>query len=544
MKRLFAVFAAVGVVAGCRDVTEPSPVPLLRPVFSVAASPAWTPIAPLTSARSQHGSAASSDGRILAIEGLGAFTYVRGSEAYDPAAGTWTAIASPGGWCCGGTASGGDGRIYVLGGEWESDGSLSRVSAWDPRTNTWAAVRPLGTTRDVVAAATGPDGRVYALGGAENGDSRRVLASVEVYDPVADSWSAVAPMQQRRWYHAATRGPDGRIYVFGGLDGFTPLTSAEAYDPATDSWTLLAPLPASRYGAAAVAGADGLIYLVGGAVNNGGDGRSVVTYDPAANSWSDAPSLAGGRIQLAATLGQDGQVYATGGFDAQGAVAASVERFNTAPSPPVPTNRPPVASAGADLALECVAGSADALLDGSASSDPDQDLLSFAWVESGTTLATGATPTVRLGLGVHPIALTVSDPRSAADTDSVTVTVRDTNAPVVTLTRLKATLRDDDDRLHLVARVSARDACQDAALSVTVSSNQAPKKDWHRRNERDWKVVPNKLGGFDVYVRAELESHKGDRTYEIRALATDAAGNQASESTTVTVPREKSRKRW
>jgi PKD domain len=52
---------------------------------------------------------------------------------------------------------------------------------------------------------------------------------------------------------------------------------------------------------------------------------------------------------------------------------------------------------------------ANVTLDGTGSSDPDGDSLTYMWTEGGTTIGTGATPTVSLGPGTHTITLSASD---------------------------------------------------------------------------------------------------------------------------------------
>jgi probable HAF family extracellular repeat protein len=91
-------------------------------------------------------------------------------------------------------------------------------------------------------------------------------------------------------------------------------------------------------------------------------------------------------------------------------------------------NHPPVAKAGQDSVVEC---GGVAAVDGTASSDPDGDALSFAWFEGNVLLGNTARLNVSLGLGVHTLRLQVTDPSGASDDDQVVVTVRDTVAPQV-----------------------------------------------------------------------------------------------------------------
>jgi len=95
-------------------------------------------------------------------------------------------------------------------------------------------------------------------------------------------------------------------------------------------------------------------------------------------------------------------------------------------------NRPPVAGAGPDLTVEA-ASPAGALvgLDGTASSDPDGDPLTFNWSGPFGTL-TGAIVNAPVPLGTYEITLTVDDGRGASASDTLEVTVQDTTPPLVT----------------------------------------------------------------------------------------------------------------
>ncbi len=94
-------------------------------------------------------------------------------------------------------------------------------------------------------------------------------------------------------------------------------------------------------------------------------------------------------------------------------------------------NRPPIAVANRlpDTALAGENGLATVQLDGSASTDPDGDQLTFAWLDRGTVIATSATVTVKLPVGEHLIALRVSDGRGGSNTTSLQKLVVSQEAP-------------------------------------------------------------------------------------------------------------------
>lgn len=92
-------------------------------------------------------------------------------------------------------------------------------------------------------------------------------------------------------------------------------------------------------------------------------------------------------------------------------------------------NRSPVANAGADREVEQTSHAGALItLDGSLSTDPDGDALSYVW--SGPFgQALGPAPEVSLPLGLNTITLTVDDGRGGSAAAVVRITVRDTNPP-------------------------------------------------------------------------------------------------------------------
>jgi hypothetical protein len=88
------------------------------------------------------------------------------------------------------------------------------------------------------------------------------------------------------------------------------------------------------------------------------------------------------------------------------------------------TNLPPVADASATDLLVIAGNGSNAVvhLDGTRSSDPDGDPLTFTWLEGAVTIASGATANVTLPVGEHTITLRVSDGIATA-TDTITIRV-------------------------------------------------------------------------------------------------------------------------
>lgn len=106
-----------------------------------------------------------------------------------------------------------------------------------------------------------------------------------------------------------------------------------------------------------------------------------------------------------------------------------------------PPNLPPTCSLPALLEAECAGPSTTIALDGSAASDPNEDLLGFLWSvdDSSATFddASSVTPNLHIPSGgACPfsclVTLTVTDPRGATAVCEMEVRVNDTSAPTIT----------------------------------------------------------------------------------------------------------------
>lgn len=158
------------------------------------------------------------------------------------------------------------------------------------------------------------------------------------------------------------------------------------------------------------------------------------TVVAAGGNWSGQLNVAGwiNIVAIAAStyhsigLKEDGTATVVGSYYGGGSM--DVSSWNNIRQPTC-LNQAPIADAGPDQGIEC-AGPSGALitLDGSGSSDPDGDPLTYTWIWAGG-IATGVRPTVQLPLGTTVVTLAVSDGKVTA-TDTVNITVRDTISPI------------------------------------------------------------------------------------------------------------------
>lgn len=101
-------------------------------------------------------------------------------------------------------------------------------------------------------------------------------------------------------------------------------------------------------------------------------------------------------------------------------------------------NIPPDAKAGPDQTISTGASGCVALatLDGTGSSDPRGETITYRWTGPFSGFLTGASPSVNLPLGTNQIILTVTNASGLTDIDTVIITVRDLISPIPSITTL------------------------------------------------------------------------------------------------------------
>ena len=256
----------------------------------------WSPTAALPEATS--GETAVWTGSEMIVWGGGGRD--TGSR-YDPATDTWTATAM-----IGAPAPRTHHTAVWTGAEMVVWGGCGQVSnfceiatggRYDPVADSWTPVAPspILPRRRHTAVWTGTEMVVW--GGCRTGSFGDNACEIELgaggrYDPATDSWLPVSAAGEPspRTRHTAV-WTSSEMIVWGGFPGIGPTNTGGRYDPATDTWapTATAGAPAPRSGHAAVwTGAEMIVW-------GGCDGSlcagSVTRfgdggrYDPMADAW-------------------------------------------------------------------------------------------------------------------------------------------------------------------------------------------------------------------------------------------------------------------
>ena len=187
------------------------------------------------------------------------------------------------------------GKIYAVGGRAErgqfptyAEGDMmNHLYEYDPSGDSWTQKAGMAHKRFFHCAVV-LDGLLYAMGGIGGGNQG--TTTMESYDPASSTWTSRASMPIAEPKHEfACAAINGRIYVAGGLDGDGSEESAsvEVFTPGTDTWTAGASLPS---GGAARAGVTGSTLFVAKSGHVDSD-NEMWRYDDIGDSWTSVASI-------------------------------------------------------------------------------------------------------------------------------------------------------------------------------------------------------------------------------------------------------------
>ena len=210
--------------------------------------------------------------------------------------------------------------------------------------------------------------------------------------------------------------------------------------------------------------------------------------------------------------------------DGAGNVSSCTTTFTVADSKPPVVNCPPSVSVRAEQ--NCQAAVPDLLarvrvLD---NCTPADQLVKTQNPPAGTLV----------GLGTHPITVTVTDVAGNTTACAVRLKVIDSTAPVVqsVVANPNVILQTNKQMVPVTVSVSASDNCDSNPVSRIISiTSSDPVKGPGDNTRPDWQIT----GPLTASVRAERSPTGGDRTYTITVRCSDSAGNHSTKSVTVIV---------
>jgi len=178
---------------------------------------------------------------------------------------------------------------------------------------------------------------VWLIGGLSTNSVGSVVAAVDLYDPVLDTWYSGVTSLPTPVSFASASSWDGKLYVMGGFDAAgTVLRTVQIYDVAGDSWSTGTDMPAARANAYA-ATVNGRIYVLGGTTGNASAAwaASNLTYEyTPGGTWSTKANYAAANYSEHFLLPFNDAIYNFGGRTAATTVTTWHDGFVVTSPPP------------------------------------------------------------------------------------------------------------------------------------------------------------------------------------------------------------------
>jgi hypothetical protein len=231
--------------------------------------------------------------------------------------------------------------VLVTGGYGAASGvpvALASTELYDPVAKTWTTSGNLNVSRFDHTSTRLQNEQVLVTGG-ENYIDPNYIRSAELFDPTKGTWAYTGQLASGRSSHTATKLVDGNVLVTGGVgDGGINLASSELYNYMTKTWSSTGSLITGRNGqTATLLSEDPASPMYGKVLVVGGLDTDVLAsseiYDPTTKQWSSAGDLHIGRYGHTATLLSNGKVLVVGGVSASGIAINTVELYDPAASP-------------------------------------------------------------------------------------------------------------------------------------------------------------------------------------------------------------------
>ncbi len=170
-------------------------------------------------------------------------------------------------------------KIYLVGGIEGGHGSPATGYTWfdeyDPVTGQWKVLPDAPRKRDHAHAVVF-NNKLYLTGGRDTSNPKFTSANigeVDIYNFTTGTWSTLSSSQNIPTRRGGTTSVlyNGEILVIGGESSVQTLAhdETEAFDPVAQTWRTLAPLNVGRHGTQAVV-LDNAVFIAAGSAQQGG----------------------------------------------------------------------------------------------------------------------------------------------------------------------------------------------------------------------------------------------------------------------------------
>ncbi|XP_076581717.1 uncharacterized protein LOC143317446 [Chaetodon auriga] len=220
---------------------------------------------------------------------------------YDPLQNSWESLAEMQEKRCSFSVVVLDGKIYAIGGHCDPE-YIETVERYCPISNSWSFVWPLDLPLCAHVAKV-LHGQVFVSGGLSN--NYQCLASMFLYHPETGSMYLANMAKPRANHCMETLGEC--LYVAGGITTnnnvtFVDQLACEVYNPVADSWTAFTALPVPHVGAGSAV-LEGKFYVLGGySQEDYSDTKMVHRYDPTTQRWENMGKMPGPNNDIRASL--------------------------------------------------------------------------------------------------------------------------------------------------------------------------------------------------------------------------------------------------
>ncbi|HVE41283.1 MAG TPA: galactose oxidase-like domain-containing protein [Planctomycetota bacterium] len=430
------------------------------------------------------------------------------------------------------------GKVLMLGGGDPPKKTAERIDLNAP-TPSWIAAAPMSFARRQMNALLLPDGTILATGGTSTSgfnDPAGSILAAELWDPVSNTWQVLSAMQVPRLYHSETvLLPDGRVLSSGGGHpaGNSDNFNAEVFSP---PYLFKGPRP-----------------TVTSAPGRACYGQQISVQTPDWNTVAGVTLVALTSVTHSVNMSQ--RILRPTWSAGAGAVSVTAPLDpNICPPGPyflfllnglgVPSvgqvlyigpNLAPVAVPPAPVVTGEAAGptGGNVTLDGSLSTDPENNITTYEWFEGMNLLGTGISIAPLLSLGGHTLTLKVTDQGTLTNSTNFTVNVVDTTPPQITsLSATPGLLRSTSNQLLSVTlAATATDAVTSAPSTqiLSVGSSEAVTGLGAGDQTPDWQITP------PMTLTLRSERFTIVRRYTITVEAADGASNTATKTVDVRV---------